>query len=530
MSQPIAGRGYLVVFGLITLLAAAGAAFALERPSEQEIAQYKKDGSFRARVQRAREMGNHRLRPALAQSATYRLRMEQWQRGQLAEPPAPPPAWRGMPTTGTVRILALLIEFTDYTHTNTEAAIEARLYGDGSGTPPYESVRNFYRRASYDQLELQGDTLGWYQTAYPRSSVEQTTTGREALIKEALSSFDAAGHDFAQYDNDGDGAIDYFVVIWTGPDTGWGNFWWGYQAGFRDGTYRLDGKRLRDYSWQWEARPVGGTFTPTVVIHETGHALGLPDYYDYDDTVGPQGGVGGLDQMDANSGDHNCFSKFLLGWITPTVISGGTNPVTLRPSGTQTDAVLFAKGATADPFTEYFMVQNRRRVGNDTRYPTDGLLVWHLDAQLNAAGTDYVYDNSYTEHKLLRLMEADGLEEIETGDGRADAGDFYVSGRTLPVTGLPSTTRYDGVANPMQVVDISAAGDPMTAHIDEVAPAGSLSANDVSVTEGQAGTKTVTVKVTLTAPSSDPVTVDFGTATTTPTPQPPTPRPPDQRR
>ncbi len=525
MNRPFAGRGWLIAPALITSLMVAGACLALERPSAQEMARYKEDGSFKERAQRARALGNHRVNPALVQRATYRLRTEQWRQGLLAEPPTPPPAWRGMPTTGTVRILALLIEFTDYTHTNTPASIDAKLYGDGTGTPPYESVRNFYRRSSYNQLEITGGTLGWYQAAYPRSSVPKTTAGREALIKEALTSFDAAGHDFSQYDNNGDGAIDYFVVIWTGPDEGWGSFWWGYQTSFSDGTFRLDGKRLRDYSWQWEATPVGGTFTPRVVIHETGHALGVPDYYDYDDTVGPQGGVGGLDQMDANWGDHNCFSKFLLGWITPTVISGGANLVTLRPSGTQTDAVLFAKGATTDPFTEYFMVQNRRRVGNDTSYPADGLLIWHLDARLNAGGTDYLYDNSYTEHKLLRLMEADGLEEIETGDQNADAGDYYVSGRTLPVTGRPSTARYDGLANPMQVVNVSAAGDPMTAHIDEVAsPTPSLSIDDVSVTEGPSGTVTATFKVKLSAPSSQPVTVDYGTASPAPAPAP-TPAP-----
>jgi len=58
-----------------------------------------------------------------------------------------------------------------------------------------------------------------------------------------------------------------------------------------------------------------------VVIHETGHALGLPDYYDYDDKVGPRGGVGGLDMMDNNWGDHNPFSKWLLGWLELTFVA-----------------------------------------------------------------------------------------------------------------------------------------------------------------------------------------------------------------
>ena len=443
---------------------------ALEKPSTAEIARYRRDGSLNARRESAYALGNHRVKPGLAAAAVYRLQLDQWRKGQLLERPTPPSGWKGMPTTGNVKILALLIAFSDYASTNTAISIDGKLYGDGTGTAPYESVRNFYRRASYSQLEIGGSTLGWYTTAYPRSSVTQTYLGREALIKEALNSYEAAGHDFSQYDNDGDGAIDYFVVIWTGPDTGWGNFWWGYQTSFSDGSYRLDGKRLRDYSWQWESRPTGGTFNPIVVIHETGHALGLPDYYDYDDSVGPLGGVGGLDMMDGNRGDHNCFSKFLLDWLTPTVVSGGVNTVSLRSAGSFGDAVIFSKGATSQSFAEYFMVQNRTRTGNDITYPTDGLLIWHLDARLNPAATDYLYDNSYTAHKLLRLMEADGLEQIEA-NGTANAGDYYVTGKTLGPGTYPSIARYDSAPNPMLVSTISATGSPMTARIDEIVDA-----------------------------------------------------------
>jgi M6 family metalloprotease-like protein len=486
-------RNSLTVLGSALLIALAGSGVeALEKPSQAEIARYRRDGSLAQRAQRAYEIGNHRVKPGLAADAAYRLQLELWKQGQLGERPTPPngrltppSGWKGMPTTGNVKILALLIEFSDILSTNTAASINGKLFGDGvPADAPRESVRNYYRRASFNQLEIGGNTLGWYRTAYPRSSVPQTYAGREALIKEALNSFDAAGHDFTQYDNDGDGAIDYFVVIWTGPDNGWANFWWGYQTSFSDGSYLLDGKRLRDYSWQWEARPTPGTFYPTVVIHETGHALGLPDYYDYDASVGPGGGLGGLDMMDGNWGDHNCFSKFLLDWLTPTVVSGGLNTVSLRSAGSFGDAVIFSKGATSQPFAEYFMVQNRTRTGNDTPYPADGLLVWHLDARLNGGGSNYLYDNSYTSHKLLRLMEADGLEQIEAGLG-ANAGDYYVTGKTFGPGSYPSIARYDSAPNPMLVNTISAAGSPMSVHIDEIVdPTGPTGAPSTPTDEG----------------------------------------------
>jgi M6 family metalloprotease-like protein len=434
--------------------------------SRAEIERYRRDGSLAARLQRAYELGNHRVRPGLAAAAAYRLQLELWREGRIPEPPLPPPSWEGMPTKGSVKIFALLVSFPDYAPSNTPASIASKLYGNGTSAPPYESLRNFYRRSSYDQLEIGGTTLGWYTTAYPRSSV----TSPQSLIKEALSSFDA-GHDFSQYDNDGDGEIDYFLVIWTGPHTGWGSLWWAwYSFGFGDSSFLVDGKRLGGYSWQWESNPVGRPFNPGPVIHETGHALGLPDYYDYDETVGPQGGVGYLDMMDGNWGDHNCFSKFLLEWLPPTVVAGGANAVSLRSAGSYGEAVIFAKGATGQSFAEYFMVQNRTRTGNDVTYPGDGLLVWHVDARLNESGYDYLYDNSYADHKLLRLMEADGIEEIEQPPygGVADAGDYYVAGRTISPWTSPSLARYDYTANPMQLHGISASGSPMSAHIDEI--------------------------------------------------------------
>jgi len=440
---------------------------ALEPPSLGELEKYREDGSLSARIEYAMGLGNHRISTDLFARFTYNLNRF-FLESQGVKPKeidailAPPPAWQGMPTKGTVKVLALLIAFSDYAPSNTAESIRSKLFGDGVDSPPYDSLRNYYRRSSYNQLEIQGNVLGWYTTAYSRSSVSQTTAGRENLIKQALNYYNSIGHDFSQYDNDGNGTIDYLIVIWTGPDNGWANFWWGYMTNFTDSSFSLDGKRIDTYSWQWEARPSGGVFMPLVVMHETGHALGLPDYYDYDGTVGPDGGVGGLDMMDSNWGDHNCFSKFLLDWINPVTYNSGNHSIALHPSGTTQDAVVVMPDALpGNQFGEFFMIQNRYRVANDTGYPNDGLLIWHVDARLNTSGTDFVYDNSYTSHKLLRLMEADGLEEIETGDGRADAGDYYVSGKTFGPSTIPNSNRYGGSATGVLVNNIWPSGDMM---------------------------------------------------------------------
>lgn len=489
------------------LLGCAATSQALQPPTAEQVEQYKKDGTWEERRQAALAIGNHKMAPGLAAKTKYKLsRLAYEAAGKTAQEieqilPAPPPAWRNMPTTGNVKMFVLLIEFNDYLHisTDTQAVVDSRIFGaedTGSTLYPYESLSAYYNRSSYGLLNLQGATLGWYK-AGNRSSVAQTYVGREALIKSAINYFEGLGHDFSQYDNNGDGVIDYFAVIWTGPHGAWASFWWGYQTEFSDSSYTVDGKKLGGYSWQWEADYYpNGSFEPLTLIHETGHGLGLPDYYDYDDSVGPKGGVGGLDMMDATWGDHNAFSKFVLDWLTPTVIKAGAYPgQVLAPSSDATapQTLLVMPNAASTPFQEFFMVQHRKPERNDVQIPTDGLLIWHVDARLDGGGNDYLYDNSYTAHKLLRLMEADGLEEIEQNK-EADAGDFYVPGSTFTDATSPNSKAYNSLATGIEVTNIAAAGNDITCDVALPLPL-------LQVFKGGTGSGTVT---------SSPAGIDCG--------------------
>jgi M6 family metalloprotease-like protein len=459
---------------------------AYEPPRPGEIEQLRATGQFASRLLLAGSLRNHEVNFYILRKAINKVRRMILKLSgrtpseieDLVPVMAPPADWRGMPTTGDVRILTILIEFQDHAAVNTRNDIDDGLFGAGDpALSPYESLAAYYARASYNQLDLSnGNTLDWYQTAYDRTTIDQSTTGRESLIKEVLDYHENQGHDFSQYDADGDGAVDYLVVIYAGPPDGWGTFWWGYYTKFLDTAYTLDGKTLGNYSWQWETVPA---FNPRIVIHETGHALGVPDYYDYDDTVGPVGGLGGLDMMDANRGDHNCFSKFMLDWLVPYLVSGGTHFITLQASGdSPSSCVAIWPGITNDDlFSEFFLVQNRHRVENDAGLPGDGMLIWHIDATLNAAGTNFEYNNSFTAHKLVRLMEADGLEEIEAGLP-ADADDYWDLAEVFAQETTPSSARYDGTDSHVQVFNFGLPAVQMSATLqiswEALLPAGTV--------------------------------------------------------
>ncbi len=277
---------------------------------------------------------------------------------------------------------------------------------------------------------------------------------------EALSYYDSKGHDFSQYDNDNDGDIDYLVVLWSGKHGEWASFWWAYQTSFYNRSLTLDGKRLSLYSWQWESENYPkDEFSSSTLIHETGHALGLPDLYDYQEGIGPEGGVGGMDIMDAIWGDHNCFHKFMLDWTNPIMQIKGSAEYSFSPAVDSGQSLMIMPEIEAgDAFGEFFMVENRSRTGNDIDVPGDGLIIWHVDSSLTRNGRGFEYDNSTTDHKYIRLMEADGLEEIEQ-NAFADKGDFYSDNDRYGPATKPGSISYSGENTGINIKNIYSNGN-----------------------------------------------------------------------
>lgn len=519
------GRKSLAI-GLTALLAlqlaVAGTASAIAPPRPGELEKFHQEGTLEQHAEAAEALGGHKVEEDLAEQLPDKLRelTGAATAGQPDAQAAPyeggdvfrlmesfqfaPPSGRtgSMPRTGTAKALVLLIDFPDAKTAgdNPVADVQSSFFGNGIDPKPYDSLKQYYYRSSYGKLTIDGKVLDWYTASHNRSYYQpqnpslssslEAVQKREELIKEALDYHAAHGEDFSQYDSDGDGTIDGLYVKWTGAAGDWATYWWAYQTGWSNSNPVVGGKKIKTYVWSWignanyDASHPTNKYYPQVDIHETGHMLGLPDYYDYTDWSKDKnrGGVGGLDIMDGNWGDHNAFSKFLLGWLTPKVIAKpGKKTIALKPSGTDADAVLIMPGATGDEFGEFYMAQYRKNeAGNDYNYPTDGMLIWHIDSRLNAAGNDFMFNNGSSAHKLISLVEADGLAQIGAVQGkRADAGDFYTTGKQFGPSTKPNSNTYAGTKTYVSVGNFGAAGATMSADYE----IGSAATLEVTVTD-----------------------------------------------
>ncbi len=353
-----------------------------------------------------------------------------------------------MPSKGNVKVPIFLVDFPDYPHSSQQTPLDVALaFNENTlNNDPYKSVNNYYDVSSYQQLNLTGQVYDWI-----RAPKERDFYSDESLLSMVLN-YKNSAVDFSQFDSNNDGYIDGMIVIFTGPEVE-ATPWWGHS---NIASYPIDGKSTAGFAFiPYETRY--GEFDIQTSLHEIGHCLGLPDYYDYNASIGLDGGVGGADMMDSAWGDHNAFSKYLLGWINPTVIQRGDSElISLREFESYPDAVIVLPvGWLSD--REFFITQYRYPgIGMDpVAGPSGssikpGLWIWHVDATLEETGINYRYNNQYTDRKLLRLMEADGLEQIEANNDPHTAsfndGDLYTEGYRLTPLSMPNSKNYMGIA------------------------------------------------------------------------------------
>lgn len=407
---------------------------------------------------------------------------------RIAVPPIPAEyVSRRAITTGTAKVAAILIEFTDVT----ASAIHSKTYFDNmlfSQNTGNNSLYDYFKEVSESQLAVTGTTgARWYKSSRSMSyygadssaGVDTYYTDISNLVIEAVQQADA-DINFAQYDLDGDGIVNHVIIVHAGygqEDTGDTDNIWSHSGSFTvtsggvtdsNGYLTNDGVHIKNYTMMSEYSKVG-TF-----VHEFGHDLGLPDLYNTQ-SIGGTTVVGNWDLMDGGSwlgpgqdgtrpAHIGAWGKQYLDWITPVALEQQEIAVPVHISGTQ--SVYKIPLLTADdPLKEYFLVEYRRKINFDQYLPGEGLLFWHIDDAMldyetsdsagntgTASDLNVVNSEPYVPHRAVDLVEADNTDKT------SEASDPFPGTRGITSFSSPNNDAYSQKSSPFSILNISDAG------------------------------------------------------------------------
>jgi len=297
---------------------------------------------------------------------------------------APAGAWdnRGLNAfkRDTYKLAVIGIDYPDVKHNEKvtskdweESLFSSKLYTKTSvtGQKVHGSMNDYYQEQSFGKLKVEGKAFDYVTVAKKRSEYAAANTGaaKTALLTEALDKLTA---------REGKNCLDgfdgvFFLYAGERVQTNRGGIYWPHRS-----TITHQGKRVNYFIVQ-----EGGArmCDISVICHEFGHLLGLPDLYARPENPGSEGvGVWCAMSNQAPLGKPQHFSawsKEQLGWVTPTVIDPTVKQKLILSPIEDSPKECFKILARPDG-TEHFLLENRRKKGFDTSLPAEGLLIWRV--------------------------------------------------------------------------------------------------------------------------------------------------------
>lgn len=264
---------------------------------------------------------------------------------------------------------------------------------------------------------------------------------------------------FADYDNDHDGYVDFVYVIFAGKgeadggaaSTIWPHSWsvqYGtYYEGFSQSDTKIDGVYLGTYACsgelngQYDNRRCGiGT-----LCHEFSHVLGLPDYYDteYGTNYNTRQTPSEWSLMDGGSYNsegevppcYSAYDKWYMGWSEPELLNAPANGIL---NANDAGYYITKTGAATTAMTNglRYVVENRQQSGWDKPLPGHGMLVWKVN--YNQSAWDGNTPNNTANAPKITVVSATGSTE---NIGKASDSFPGTNGKTSwsPWTNYPLT-------------------------------------------------------------------------------------------
>ena len=259
------------------------------------------------------------------------------------------------PTKGEVPLLVVPVitpgDENKATDSNKEL-IKKAFFGNSSDLH-FESLHSYYYQSSFGQLNFKGGVTDYFDPSTVDSNFKKINYYNETTISKLPElAFqwvkDNYNIDPQKYDSNNDGYIDGIWLIYLHHSSANSSFW-AYQTSTQK-IYTSGEPIINVYGWASldflndQFRSIYNYHSyenhecdAHVLIHETGHMLGLSDYYSYAENSN-YAPLGCIDFMDHNVLDHNPYSKMLFNWVTPYLVYGNC---TITIPSCQTKDALF---------------------------------------------------------------------------------------------------------------------------------------------------------------------------------------------
>ena len=337
---------------------------------------------------------------------------------------------------GKKKGIIILINFSDVTF---EEAHDNALYNSIANEKNFNqdkfkgSVFDYFYDQSEGQFDLEFDVVGPLTLSMKRSYYGANNSAGDdkkpaSMVIEACHLADSLVN-FADYDWDGDKEVDQVFIVFAGmgeADGGPASSIWPHEwmlsgaklYGDGSGAQTIDGVTIDTYACGPELNGFDQLDGIGTICHEFSHCLGYPDFYDTDYSGGQ--GMGYWDLMDSGcyNGDgyqpsgYTSYERWVAGWMEPTVLIKDTLVTDMTPLQEKAEAYIIYNDRTKN---EYFMLENRAKIGWDASLPGAGLLILHVD--YNRSAWENNTPNDDPNHQRMTWIAADNDYQYTTYQG-----------------------------------------------------------------------------------------------------------------
>ena len=401
----------------------------------------------------------------------------------------------------------------------------------------YPSAGQYFADQSNGSYRPQFDVFGpvtlsrnvaYYGTDLEGQDEGTDTLATDAVIEGCILANQQFSINWADYDSNNDGYVDFVYVIYAGKgqadggtsETIWPHNWsvasarYYHNCTYSEAQCKIGGKKIDNYAMSGELSgdSLGGIGT---LCHEFGHVMGLPDLYDtdygtvYDNCLTPND----WNIMDGGSynGDGHCppnydpWEKDFFGWLTPINLGNEGQNVTLYANGTENQQTyqINASGTYVSPTTSglRYYIENRQAVGWDAPLTGHGMLIWKVNFNASAWENNAPNNSETSGSPLYTVVSAYGTKiGYEGSPTRVDNCPW----NTFP--GTKKVTSWNGVSG-KPLLNIAEANQVVTLTYIETPSVDPFDVNFMAF--GQLF-ESVQSTGTLVLPATDPVACSDG--------------------